>query len=211
MKAWRIPSGVWISIQKGINHCAAHPLKRDTQEIPPEPQKPFGTKFYTRRNILQVAFQKQLHVGWENFLKGRICTEWCTCTKQRLIYSNIKKDYQEWSTKLILTLWEHIYRFWTFHNTVHHEDNQGRVASYKEKDLKRRMDIICPKKDDLRDSMHEFQFTHFNERDKITNLRYESKQCWTNLAELYLEEAALSIMTKIFTIRGLSVTRSGKG
>jgi hypothetical protein len=72
---------------------------------------------------------------------------------------------------------------------VHHEDNQGRVARYKEDTLARRMDIIWPKKDELRDRLREFHSTHFNERDKITNLRYESKRCWANLTELYLEEA----------------------
>jgi hypothetical protein len=76
MKAWRIPPDFWISIEKGINHYATHPLKRDKENMPPEPQKPFGKTFYTPWNILQVAFRKQSHVGWENFLKGRICTEW---------------------------------------------------------------------------------------------------------------------------------------
>jgi hypothetical protein len=52
------------------------------------------------------------------------------------------------------------------------------------------------KKDKLRDRLHEFQLTHFNKRDKITNLWYESKRSWANLAKLYLEEAALPIMTK---------------
>jgi hypothetical protein len=108
MKAWRILPDFWIAIEKGINHYSTHPLKRDKEDMPPEPQKPFGTTFYTPRNILQVAFRKQLHVGWDNFLKGRICTEWWTYIKHHLASSNIKKDYQEWSTKLILVLWEHI-------------------------------------------------------------------------------------------------------
>jgi hypothetical protein len=175
--------------------------------MPPEPQKPFGTMFYTPRNILQVAFWKQSHVGWENFLKGRICTEWCAYIRQHLASSNIKKDYQEWATKLILALGDHIYRVWTFRNTVHREDNQGRVARYKEEALERRMDIIWSKQDGLRERLHKFQRTHFNDREKITKLRYESKRCWANLAELYLEEASLTIRTEIFTIRGLSGSR----
>jgi hypothetical protein len=85
------------------------------------------------------------------------------------------------------------------------------VVSYKEEALARRMDIIWPKKDELWYPLHEFQLAHFNEKDKITNLRYESKRCCANLSELYLEEAALPIRTDIFTIRGLSGTRSGIG
>jgi hypothetical protein len=34
------------------------------------------------------------------------------------------------------------------------------------------------------------------------------KRCWANLAEIYLEEASLPIRTEIFTISGLSGTRS---
>jgi hypothetical protein len=211
MKAWRIPPDFLIAIEKVINHYATHPLKRDKEDMPPEPQKPFGTTFYTPQNILQVVFRKQSHVGWENFLKGRICTERCTYIKHHLASSNTKKYYQKWSIKLILALWEHIYRVWTILNTVHHEENQGWVARYKEDALAKRIDIIWPKKYDLRDRLHEFQFTHFNNRDKIANLRYESKRCWANLAELYLEEASLPIRTEIITIRGLSASRSGIG
>jgi hypothetical protein len=46
---------------------------------------------------------------------------------------------------------------------------------------------------------------------KITNLRYESKRCWANLAELYLEEASLPIRMEIFTIRDLTGSRLGIG
>jgi hypothetical protein len=65
MKVWRIPPDFWIAIEKGINYYAAHPLKIDKEYMPPEPQKPFGTMFYTPRNILQVALRKQSHVGWD--------------------------------------------------------------------------------------------------------------------------------------------------
>jgi hypothetical protein len=165
MKSWRIYPDFWIAIEKAINHYAAHPLKRDKEDMPSEPQTHFGTMFYTPRNILQVAFRKHSHVGWGGFLKGRICTEWCTYIKHHLASYNIKKDYQEWSTKLILALWEHINRVWTFRNTVHHEDNQGRMSCYKEEALVRRMDISWSQKDELSDRLHEFQSTHFNERD----------------------------------------------
>jgi hypothetical protein len=72
MKAWKTPPYFWIAIEKGVNHYATHPLKRDKDSMPPEQQKTLRTTFYTPRNILQVAFRKQSHVGWENFLKGII-------------------------------------------------------------------------------------------------------------------------------------------
>jgi hypothetical protein len=179
MKAWRIPPEFWIAIEKIINHYAAHPLKRDKEDIPPEPQKPFGTTFYTPRNVLQVASWKQSHVGWENFLKGRMCTEWCTYIKHHLTSINIKKDYQEWSTKLILSLWDHIYRVW-----MSRIIRDGWRATSKRPWQEEWTSF--GQKNELRYRLHEFQLTHLNERDKITNLHYESKWCWANLSELYL-------------------------
>jgi hypothetical protein len=130
--AWKIPADFWITIEKGILYYAAHPIKRYKEDMPPEPQKHYGTTFHTPHNILQVAFRKQLHMGWGDFLKGRICIEWCTYIKQHITSRNIKKDYQEWSTKLVLVLWDHIYHIWVFRNSVHHKDNQGRVTRCKE-------------------------------------------------------------------------------
>jgi hypothetical protein len=68
---WNIHSDFWIAIEKGIRHYAAHLLKWEKEDIPHEPPKTFGTTFHTQHNLLQVAFRKQSHVGWENFLIGR--------------------------------------------------------------------------------------------------------------------------------------------
>jgi hypothetical protein len=54
------------------------------------------------------------------------------------------------------------------------------------------MDTIWAKKGEMRDHLHEFQSTHFNDKTNITNLRYESKRCCANLAGLYLEDAAFA-------------------
>jgi hypothetical protein len=63
IKAWRIPPYFWIAIEKMINHYAAHHIKRDKEDMPPEPRKTFGTTLYTPRNVLQVAFRDQSYVG----------------------------------------------------------------------------------------------------------------------------------------------------
>jgi hypothetical protein len=50
--------------------------------MPPEPDKHFGTAYYTPRNILQVAFWKQSHVGWENFHRMVHIHQTTSCLKQ---------------------------------------------------------------------------------------------------------------------------------
>jgi hypothetical protein len=35
----------------------------------------------------------------------------------------------------------------------------------------------------------DFQKQHFDRRQRVVNLRYESKKCWAKLAKLYLDDA----------------------
>jgi hypothetical protein len=143
-------------------------------------------------------------LGWENFLKGWICTEWCVYIKWHLAMSHIKKDFQKWTMKLIIALWDHIYRVWMYSTTVYHEENQGGVARYKQKALDRRMDSIWAKKEELSNSL---LCTTFNQLTLLTKEKSQtyckSKWCWANLAKLYLADAALPIRTEIYTITGL--------
>jgi hypothetical protein len=37
-----------------------------------------GATFTTSKNLLQQAFSTQSHIGWDNFLKGRISRDWLT-------------------------------------------------------------------------------------------------------------------------------------
>jgi hypothetical protein len=53
------------------------------------------------------------------------------------------------------------------------------------------MDKIWVRHSDSQVHLHEFQLTHFYDRDIIDNLRYNSQQCWASLAEVYLNEAEL--------------------
>jgi hypothetical protein len=56
MYKWSLPSDMWIDMENGVRHYTMNPLKRDAENMPPEPLSPFGTTFYTPRNRLKVAF-----------------------------------------------------------------------------------------------------------------------------------------------------------
>jgi hypothetical protein len=91
---------------------------------------------------------------------------------------------QECTTKLILGLWEHIDRIWTYRNNKYHENTTQQVARYK----------LKPYTEDTRKygrnvaRLHDFQTKHFENRQSIGNLNYESKSCWANLADKYITE-----------------------
>jgi hypothetical protein len=42
--------------------------------------------------------------------------------------------------------------------------------------------------------LHTFQLKHFENRQQIGNLNYESKICWGNLVEKYINEASSPII-----------------
>jgi hypothetical protein len=94
-----------------------------------------------------------------------------------------KSTGQECITKLILGLWEHMDRIWTYHNNIYHENTTQQVSSYKIEALDRRYEEIWEKHAGLVERLHDFQTKHFENRQSIGNLNYESKRCWVNLAD----------------------------
>jgi hypothetical protein len=42
---------------------------------------------------------------------------------------------------------------------------------------------------ELKPLLHLFQQKHVNNPDKVNTIRYDSQQCWTSIAKLFLDEA----------------------
>jgi hypothetical protein len=78
MERWHLPPDFWTTIKKGINHYTEQPHKQTVDSKDNEQQKPFGVTLNTPSNLLQKAFRTQSHIGWDNFLKGRISRYWLT-------------------------------------------------------------------------------------------------------------------------------------
>jgi hypothetical protein len=88
MERWHLPQDFWMTIEKGVNHYTELPQKQTIQSKENEPQKPFGVTFYTPRNLLQQSFRIHSHIGWDNFLKGRINRDWLTYVHHNEEHSN---------------------------------------------------------------------------------------------------------------------------
>jgi hypothetical protein len=102
---------------------------------------------------------------------------------------------QEFITKLILGLWEHMDCIWTYRNNIYHKNTNQKVARYKTEALDRRCEKIWEKRAGLAERLRAFQTKHFENRTSIGNLNYESKCFWANLSEQYKKEAASPIRT----------------
>jgi hypothetical protein len=119
---WSLTSDMYISMESGVWHYKMNPLKRYPENMHHEPPSPFGTTFYIPRNRLKVAFCAQSQIGWDEFLRGRLSRDWIPCMDYHFQMNGSKLTGQECITKLILGLWEHMDRIWTYCNNVYHEN-----------------------------------------------------------------------------------------
>jgi hypothetical protein len=101
MERWHLPSDFWTTIEKGINHYTEHPHQRTASSKDNEPQKPFGVTFNTPRNLLQQAFRTQSHIGWDNFLKGRMSRDWLTYVRYNEAHFNGHGKSNDWLANYI--------------------------------------------------------------------------------------------------------------
>jgi hypothetical protein len=104
--------------------------KRTIHSKESEPQKPFEVTFNTPMNILQQAFGTHSHIGWDNFLKGRIRRDWLTYVRHSEAHPNGHGKSKDWPEKLIGGLWEHLKCLWQFWNDIYHQDNEVTIARY---------------------------------------------------------------------------------
>jgi hypothetical protein len=157
MEKWGMSQDMWIAIENGVRHYTMNPKKRDHDNMPIEPSPPFGPTFYAPRNRLKVAFRAQSQIGWDKFLKGRLSRDWITCMDYHFQSSGSKLTGQECITKLIMSLWEHMDRLWTYCNNRYHENTNQQVARYKMEALDIRYDEMWEKHTGLTERLHNFQ------------------------------------------------------
>jgi hypothetical protein len=165
MDKWSLSSDMWIAMENGVRHYTLNLLKHNIDNMPSEPPSPFGTTFHTPRNRLKVAFRAQSQILWDNFLKGRLSRYWITCMDHHFQSNGRKLTVQECIAKLIVGVWEHTDRVWTYRNNRYHENTNQQVATYKTGSLDRIYEEIWEKHAGLVERLPAFQTKHF-ETDK---------------------------------------------
>lgn len=73
---------------------------------------------------IKAALCTQQQIGWEAMLKGRIAPEWSAAQRDFLKASRYRRRYQvDWSTKLVMAMWEYSSSLWRHRNKILHEDS----------------------------------------------------------------------------------------
>jgi hypothetical protein len=78
---------------------------------------------------------------------------------------------------------------WQFRNDIYHQDNEGNITRYELEALERDMEKLWARHIEPLPKLWDFQKQHFDRRQCIVDVRYESKKCWATLAKLYLDDA----------------------
>jgi hypothetical protein len=112
-----------------------------------------------------------------------------TCIDHQFQENGSKLTGQECITKLIMGFWDHMNRIWTYRNNIYNENANQQVTRYIKEALDRRYKDIWEKHAGLDERFRDFQKKHFEDRQSIGNLNYETKSCWANLADQYIIEA----------------------
>jgi hypothetical protein len=121
-------------------------------------------------------------------MKGQIFGQWETYIASHIRQNQIGLPSKEWAAKLIIALWGHLHRIWTFRNGFLHEDNQGCISRYRVEALQRKIDVVWNSYNVLEGRMDTTLQGHFQQRDIFNNLRHDKKSCWTTLATLCLDK-----------------------
>jgi hypothetical protein len=83
-----------------------------------------------------------------------------------------------------------------------YENTNQQVMTYKTEALYRICEEIWERHARLVTRLHDFQTKHFENRQSIGNLNYESKIWWVNLADKYIIEASSPIQSEMYEFLG---------
>jgi hypothetical protein len=208
MAIWQLPNNFWTAVQKGLHLYVYHPLRRvkeDPHNPTPQLVSPFPHGFNQPRNLIKQAYRAQSNIGWENFNKERITRHWQNYINHHLQNKNIKLPKDEWTSKLIIALWEHLRRVWNFHNGVYHAENNRRESQLIA------MTNTSERHQEIQGKLKTLQHQHFNDHDQIENVHFDSKQCWIGLAKMFLDERELATPVENIPLAALLTRREGIG
>jgi hypothetical protein len=155
--------------------------------------------FHTPINSLKVACWAQSEIGLDNFLKGRVSSDWIMCMDHHFQANGSKLTGHECITKLIMRIWDHIDCIWKYRNKKYHENTNQKVVRYKTVALYRRYEEIWGIYAGLVERLNAFKTNYVEDRQRIGDLNYKSKCRWMNLSEKYIIEAASPVSSPVLT------------
>jgi len=93
----------------------------------PPPNFPYHP---THHADIQQAFELQSEIGWDEFLRGRICTDWGKIVHQYYRNMNLGayRNQSTWETRIISTTWRIFLSTWQKRNELLHgaDDTENR-------------------------------------------------------------------------------------
>ena len=94
-----------------------------------EPTKQVKESQYPRRYKSIIISQNK--IGWDQVIKGRVTTKFVQHHDQYAMVNKIPTDGEQWMTRIIKVMWEHVATCWKIRNDIVH-DNETRESNIEE-------------------------------------------------------------------------------
>jgi hypothetical protein len=185
MNKWKIHKDIWSCFEHGLLHFSHHPRKDDSSRPPLIPS------LRANHVILNNAAATQSHIGWPNFLKGRLSKEWAKLWMKSMGVPTAKAC----DRALIQALWGHIYRLWCFSNTEDHKNDNRSIAQYKQEalDIKTSQQYRVFQTHNL--PLNLLQQSNFAiPQDELLLLSYDIRHAWLRSAYVYISRATAHVI-----------------
>jgi hypothetical protein len=182
MNKWKIHKDIWFCFEHVLSHFFHHPRKDDSSRLNP----PLGPSLRANHAILNNAAATQSHIGWSNFLKGRLSNEWA---KLWIKYMGLPMA-KACERALIQALLDHIYRLWSVHNTEDHKNDNRAVSQYKQQALHINIAQQYSVFQTRNLPLNLLQQSHFDiPQEELLLLSYDIRHAWLRSEDLYISRA----------------------
>jgi hypothetical protein len=122
--------------------------------------------------ILIDAYKEQKHIGWDQFMKGRLTIKWGEAYNKYRSEEKINKKYltaEKWGKDIIVVSWKFVMDIWKNRNENEHGDEATKVEKQKKK-LVEKIKWLQKKNTDLNESYHEINIEKDIMKLPINNL-----------------------------------------
>jgi archaellum component FlaC len=100
---------------------------------------------------------------------------------------------------------------WQYQNDAVHENDTKKVAQFKVEAMDRDIERLEVWIEDLRHKLRTFQEEQMQQVEHVKTLQHNSRKCWAELAQMYLDEADNRTETDIQLMDQYIQGRSGVG
>jgi len=188
MKTMDTPRDISIAIIHGLNSWFENEqYNGDEPDIAWPP--PNFTYHPQHHAAIQETFQKQSEIGWDEFLRGRISSDWGELVQTYYQQMNLgdRRNKMTWETQIIRTTWRIFFDTWQIRNELLHGADKSENQQIKTRDIDQQIrraymerNFIAPQHRGLYTSVNDTLSTNYATKVQWLHTIQCAKNAWIN-------------------------------